>query len=152
MRCDLVASLLHNPPLLFLDEPTIGLDVVAKDRIREFLKEINRTQRTTVLLTTHDLSDIEELCKRLLIIDKGKILFDSELREMKQRLAKFNQVKFFLKDRAQVARLMRFDREQHSSAEVIRNLVNTLEVRDILVEEEPIEDIVKRIYLSGEVA
>jgi ABC-2 type transport system ATP-binding protein len=171
MRCDLVASLLHNPPLLFLDEPTIGLDVVAKDRIREFLKEINRTQRTTVLLTTHDLSDIEELCKRLLIIDKGKILFDGELRQMKQRLAKFNQVKFFLKDRAQVARLgeittdgiflervdeltylMRFDREQHSSAEVIRNLVNTLEVRDILVEEEPIEDIVKRIYLSGEVA
>jgi len=170
MRCDLAASLLHNPPLLFLDEPTIGLDVVAKDRIREFLKEINRTERTTVLLTTHDLSDIEELSKRLLIIDKGRILFDGELREMKQRLAKFNQVKFFLKDRAQVARLpliatdgiscervddltylMRFERDRHSSAEVIRNLVNTLEVRDILVEEEPIEDIVKRIYLSGEV-
>ena len=171
MRCDLAASLLHNPPLLFLDEPTIGLDVVAKDHIREFLKEINRTERTTVLLTTHDLSDIEELSKRLLIIDKGRILFDGELREMKQRLAKFNQVKFFLKDRAQVARLpliatdgiscervdeltylMRFERDRHSSAEVIRNLVNTLEVRDILVEEEPIEDIVKRIYLSGEVA
>jgi len=171
MRCDLAASLLHNPALLFLDEPTIGLDVVAKDRIREFLKEVNRTERTTVLLTTHDLSDIEELCKRILIIDKGAILFDGDLREMKQRLAKFNQVKFYLKDRAQVARLpliatdgiscdrvdeltylMRFDREQHSSAEVIRNLVNTLEVRDIIVEEEPIEDIVKRIYLSGEVA
>jgi len=171
MRCDLAASLLHNPPLLFLDEPTIGLDVVAKDRIREFLKEVNRTQGTTVLLTTHDLNDIEELSKRLLIIDKGRILFDGELREMKQRLAKFNQVKFFLKDRSQVGRLpliatdgiscervdeltylMRFDRSQHSSAEIIRNLVNTLEVRDILVEEEPIEDIVKRIYLSGEVA
>jgi ABC-2 type transport system ATP-binding protein len=171
MRCDLAASLLHNPALLFLDEPTIGLDVVAKDRIREFLKEVNRTERTTVLLTTHDLSDIEELCKRILIIDKGAILFDGDLREMKQRLAKFNQVKFYLKDRAQVSRLpliatdgiscdrvdeltylMRFDREQHSSAEVIRNLVNTLEVRDIIVEEEPIEDIVKRIYLSGEVA
>lgn len=170
MRCDLAASLLHNPPLLFLDEPTIGLDVVAKDHIREFLKEVNRTERTTVLLTTHDLSDIEELSKRLLIIDKGRILFDGELREMKQRLAKFNQVKFFLKDRAQVARLpliaadgiscervdeltylMRFERDRHSSAEVIRNLVNTLEVRDILVEEEPIEDIVKRIYLSGAV-
>jgi ABC-2 type transport system ATP-binding protein len=171
MRCDLAASLLHNPPLLFLDEPTIGLDVVAKDHIREFLKEVNRTQGTTVLLTTHDLSDIEELSKRLLIIDKGRILFDGELREMKQRLAKFNLVKFFLKDRSQVARLpliasdgiscarvdeltylMRFERDQHSSAEIIRNLVNTLEVRDILVEEEPIEDIVKRIYLSGEVA
>jgi ABC-2 type transport system ATP-binding protein len=171
MRCDLAASLLHNPPLLFLDEPTIGLDVVAKDHIREFLKEVNRTERTTVMLTTHDLSDIEELCRRILIIDKGKILFDGDLQEMKKRLAKFNQVKFFLKDRAQVSRLslvtsdgiscervdeltylMRFEPERHSSAEVIRTLVNTLEVRDIIVEEEPIEDIVKRIYLSGEVA
>jgi ABC-2 type transport system ATP-binding protein len=171
MRCDLAASLLHNPPLLFLDEPTIGLDVVAKDRIREFLKEVNRTERTTVLLTTHDLSDIEELSQRILIIDKGHILFDGALAEMKKRLAKYNQVKFFLKDRSQMARLdeihtdgisceqideltclLRFDREQHSSAEVIRQIVNTLEVRDLLVEEEPIEEIVKRIYLSGEVA
>ncbi len=171
LRCYLAASLLHNPPLLFLDEPTIGLDVVAKDHIREFLKEVNRTERTTVMLTTHDLSDIEELCRRILIIDKGRILFDGDLQEMKKRLAKFNQVKFFLKDRAQVSKLslvttdgiscervdeltylMRFEPDRHSSAEVIRTLVNTLEVRDIIVEEEPIEDIVKRIYLSGEVA
>jgi len=170
MRCDLAASLLHNPPLLFLDEPTIGLDVVAKDRIREFLKEVNRTERTTVLLTTHDLSDIEELCKRIIIIDRGKILFDGALREMKARLAKYNQVKFILKDRSQVAGLaqittdgiscdrldeltylMRFDPERYSNADIIRNIVTTLEVSDILVEEEPIEDIVKRIYLSGEV-
>ena len=170
MRCDLAASLLHNPPLLFLDEPTIGLDVVAKDHIREFLKEVNRTEGTTVLLTTHDLSDIEELCKRIIIIDKGRVLFDGQLAEMKGRLAKYNQVKFFLKDRGQVARLgqiatdgiscervdeltylLRFDRNQHSSAEVIREIVNRLEVRDIFIEEEPIEDIVKRIYLSGEV-
>ncbi|PYV20506.1 MAG: sugar ABC transporter ATP-binding protein, partial [Acidobacteria bacterium] len=156
MRCDLAASLLHSPPLLYLDEPTIGLDVVAKDHIREFLKEVNRTERTTVLLTTHDLSDIEELCRRIIIIDKGRILFDGQLADMKGRLAKYNQVKFFLKDRAQLARLgeiatdgiacervdeltylMRFDRDQHSTAEVIRNLVNTIEVRDIFVEEEP---------------
>jgi viologen exporter family transport system ATP-binding protein len=170
MRCDIAASLLHNPPVLFLDEPTIGLDVVAKDRIREFLKEVNRMERTTVLLTTHDLSDIEELCSRIIVIDKGKILFDGALREMKGRLAKYNQVKFILKDRAQVAGveqiatdgilcdrideltyLMRFDRERYSNAEIIRSIVNTLEVSDILVEEEPIEDIVKRIYLRGEV-
>jgi len=170
MRCDLAASLLHNPPLLFLDEPTIGLDVVAKDRIREFLKEVNRTERTTVLLTTHDLSDIEELSRRIIIIDRGQLLFDGDLIEMKKRLAKYNQVKFFLKDRSQVPRLaqvardgiscervdeltylMRFEREKHSTAEVIRNLVNRIEVRDIFVEEEPIEDIVRRIYLSGEV-
>ena len=171
MRCDLAASLLHNPPLLFLDEPTIGLDVVAKERIREFLKEINRTEGTTVLLTTHDLSDIEELSKRIIIIDKGRILFDGDLEQMKKRLAKYNQVKFFLKDRSQVASLaqietdgihcervdeltylIRFDRERHSSADVIRQIVNTLKVRDLLVEEEPIEEIVKRIYTSGEVA
>jgi len=171
MRCDLAASLLHNPPLLFLDEPTIGLDVVAKGRIREFLKEINRTESTTVLLTTHDLSDIEELSQRILIIDKGHILFDGDLGQMKKRLAKYTQVKFFLKDRSQIpllaqvespgikcervdelTYLIRFDREQHSTAEVIRQIVNTLQVRDIFIEEEPIEEIVKRIYLSGEVA
>ncbi len=171
MRCDLAASLIHNPPLLFLDEPTIGLDVVAKDRIREFLKEVNRKERTTVLLTTHDLSDIEELSQRIIIIDKGHILFDGDLQQMKKRLSEYNQVKFFLKDRSQVPRLplaqldgivcerideltylMRFDREKHSSAEVIRQIVNTLEVRDLFVEEEPIEEIVKRIYLSGEVS
>ena len=170
MRCDIAASLLHNPPVLFLDEPTIGLDVVAKDRIRVFLKEVNRQERTTVLLTTHDLSDIEELCSRIIVIDKGKILFDGALRQMKARLAQYNQVKFLLKDRAQAAAvdriatdgilcdrideltyLMRFNRERYSNAEIIRNIVNTLEVSDILVEEEPIEDIVKRIYLRGEV-
>jgi ABC-2 type transport system ATP-binding protein len=170
MRCDLAASLLHNPPLLFLDEPTIGLDVVAKDRIREFLKEVNRTERTTVLLTTHDLADIEQLCRRIIVIDKGQVLFDGSLATMKDRLAEYNQVKFMLKDRAQLARLdlvssnghglervdeltyvMRFDRRQYSTAEIIRNLVNTLEVQDIFVEEEPIENIVKRIYLRGEV-
>ena len=135
------------------------------------MKEINRTEGTTVLLTTHDLSDIEELSKRIIIIDKGRILFDGDLEQMKKRLAKYNQVKFFLKDRSQVPRLaqiqnngivcervdeltyvIRFEREQHSTADVIREVVNTLEVRDVLVEEEPIEEIVKRIYLRGEVA
>lgn len=76
MRCDLVAALLHNPAILFLDEPTIGLDVLAKARIREFLKEINNVYKTTIILTTHDLGDIEALCSRVAIIDKGKMLFD----------------------------------------------------------------------------
>src|SRR5271169_5232770 len=107
MRCDLAASLLHNPPVLFLDEPTIGLDVVAKERIREFLKEINRTEGTTVLLTTHDLSDIEELSKRIIIIDKGRVLFDGALATMKQRLLRTKQIKFVLKDSTQAGALAR---------------------------------------------
>ena len=81
----LAAALLHNPPLLFLDEPTIGLDVVAKDHIRQFLRAINREFRTTVLLTTHDLDDIEELCRRIMIIDHGRVLYDGPLEDLKQQ-------------------------------------------------------------------
>jgi ABC-2 type transport system ATP-binding protein len=76
MRCELAAALLHNPRILFLDEPTIGLDVLAKAKIRDFLKDINREFRTTVILTTHDLGDIEALCPRVAIIDRGRMLFD----------------------------------------------------------------------------
>lgn len=82
MRCDLTAALLHNPAILFLDEPTIGLDVLAKAKIRDFLKKINREFKTTVILTTHDLGDIEALCPRVAIIDKGKMLFDGAVDEI----------------------------------------------------------------------
>ncbi len=168
MRCDLAAALLHNPPLLFLDEPTIGLDVVAKDHIRHFLREINREFRTTVLLTTHDLDDIEELCRRIVIIDHGRLLYDGPLDVLKQRLLRTKQIKFALKDREQVASMemiardglhidqvdeltyrIRFDRTQISTSDLIRQILSTVEVRDLLIEDEPIEEIVKRIY-AGE--
>jgi ABC-2 type transport system ATP-binding protein len=168
MRCDLAAALLHNPPLLFLDEPTIGLDVVAKHHIREFLRAINRQFQTTVLLTTHDLDDIEELCRRIVIIDHGTVLFDGDLQLLKQRLLRTKQIKFVLKDRAQAARLarfagngvslepvdemtfrIRFDRLQVSASDLIREILATVELRDIVIEDEPIEEIIKRIY-SGE--
>ena len=168
MRCDLAAALLHNPPLLFLDEPTIGLDVVAKDHIRQFLRSINREFRTTVLLTTHDLDDIEELCRRIMIIDHGRVLYDGPLEDLKQRLLRTKQIKFALKDRAQVARVaaccregleleqvdeltyrIRFDRGRVGTADLIRQILDTVEVRDLLIEDEPIEEIVKRIY-AGE--
>ncbi|MGA8074565.1 MAG: ATP-binding cassette domain-containing protein [Candidatus Acidiferrales bacterium] len=168
MRCDLAAALLHNPPLLFLDEPTIGLDVVAKHHIREFLRAINRQFQTTVLLTTHDLDDIEELCRRIVIIDHGTVLFDGDLQLLKQRLLRTKQIKFALKDRAQASSLerfagngatlepvdemtyrIRFDRLQVSASDLIRDLLATVELRDIVIEDEPIEEIIKRIY-SGE--
>ena len=168
MRCDLAAALLHNPPLLFLDEPTIGLDVVAKDHIRHFLRAINREFRTTVLLTTHDLDDIEELCRRIMIIDHGRVLFDGRLGDLKQRLLRTKQIKFALKDRVQASRVasfsreglevervdemtyrIRFDRVKIATADLIRQLLGAVEVRDLLIEDEPIEEIVKRIY-AGE--
>jgi len=168
MRCDLAAALLHNPPLLFLDEPTIGLDVVAKDHIRHFLRAINREFRTTVLLTTHDLDDIEELCRRIMIIDHGRVLYDGPLADLKQRLLRTKQIKFVLKDRAQAAGIaafcrdgleaeqvdeityrIRFDRVKVSTSDLIRQILAAVEVRDLLIEDEPIEEIVKRIY-AGE--
>ncbi|WP_096201656.1 ABC transporter ATP-binding protein [Bacillus sp. FJAT-45350] len=94
MRCELAAALIHNPPLLFLDEPTIGLDVLVKLKIREFLKEINRKYQTTILLTTHDISDIEALCSRVVMLDKGKIIYDGELAELQQNWVSGKEVQF----------------------------------------------------------
>ena len=168
MRCDLAAALLHNPPILFLDEPTIGLDVVAKDHIRQFLREINQRYHTTVLLTTHDLDDIEELCRRIMIIDHGRLLYDGPLGLLKQKLLRTKQVKFVVKDADHAARLptlendglkleqvdhltyrVVFDRTKISTTDLLRRILAQVEVRDLLVEDEPIEEIVKRIY-AGE--
>ncbi len=84
MRCDLSAALLHDPPILYLDEPTIGLDIVAKLKIRSFLKDINSERKTTIILTTHDLSDVEKLCDRMMIIDHGKVIYDGTVNEIKR--------------------------------------------------------------------
>lgn len=83
MKADLAASLLYNPDVLFLDEPTIGIDVLSKERIRNFIKEINSTRHTTIILTTHDMSDIEALCENMVILEKGKIRYDGTLDELK---------------------------------------------------------------------
>ncbi len=170
MRCDIAAALLHSPPILFLDEPTIGLDVVAKDRIREFLKEINRTLNTTILLTTHDLSDIEELCRRIVIIDHGKLIYDGTLDDLRHRLGRINRINIHLEDRRGALSLdrafasgngiqwehvddltyrIRYNREQVSSADIIRKIVNEVPVRDIYIEAQPIEEIIKTIYSGG---
>ena len=180
MRCDLAAALLHNPPILFLDEPTIGLDVVAKDHIRQFLRAINERYKTTVLLTTHDLDDIEELCRRIMILDRGTVLYDGPLSRLKEQFLRTKQIKFILRDGDQSARLaafeqslptlcpngdrgvslhlerldemtcrLRFDRARVSSSDLIRQILAAVEVRDFVIEDEPIEEIIKRIY-SGE--
>lgn len=170
MRCDMAAALLHNPPLLFLDEPTIGLDLLAKEAIRKFLKEINQAYGTTMLLTTHDLADIEELCDRLILIDHGRILFDGPLGELKTRLGNQSQVRFDLKNPEQATAIESLDldgvafekdgpltcvlvfaRDRYGTGDLIRQVVGVADVRDIVVEEESIESIIRRIYMDNAV-
>jgi ABC-2 type transport system ATP-binding protein len=165
MRCDLAASLLHRPPLLFLDEPTIGLDIVAKASVREFLQEINRREGTTVLLTTHDLSDIETLCRRVLVIDHGKLLFDGALSELRDRILPITSIIFDVKTAPDPSLLVwngqkivevglhryrvDIDRRTLSSATAVKEIVNRFDVADLSIEEPQIEEVVKRIYREG---
>ncbi len=166
MRCDLAAALLHRPKVLFLDEPTIGLDVLAKENVRVFLREICEREGVTVILTTHDLGDIEQLCKRVIIIDKGKVHFDGELDELRRRVGRLVRMTVELTDRissdelaANTAGLpvkweagegllhhVEFNRVEVSGAEVIKRLVNERHVTELHMAEPAIDEVVREIY------
>ena len=160
MRADICAALLHDPPLLFLDEPTIGLDVVVKQRIRQFITHINRDRGTTVILTTHDLSDVEKLCERVMIIDRGRLLFDGQLETLRERFGGERELVVDLAedyetvtvDDAQiVARdglrvTYRFERRVVTASELIGRLSAQYQILDLQVREPEIEDTVRRIY------
>jgi len=167
MRCDLAAALLHSPRIVYLDEPTIGLDVVAKEHIREFIKTINRERGTTVLLTTHDLRDIEELCRRIMIIDHGRIIYDGGLAEIKARYGKYRVLVCDVKeplvpqealsqpfgpDGAEIVRQeehrlwIRFPAEGVSAAAVTALVMERYAVLDLTIEEPSIESVIKEIY------
>ncbi|MBK9473688.1 MAG: ATP-binding cassette domain-containing protein [bacterium] len=171
MRCDLAAALLHRPRVLFLDEPTIGLDVVAKENIRGFLRGIQEREGVTVILTTHDLGDIEQLCRRVIIIDQGKVHFDGELAELRRRVGQSVRLTVELREPAAAAELAaataglpvtwetdgglrhvaRFNRVEVRAAEVIRLVVNDRPVQDLHLAEQPIEDVVREIYRQAAV-
>lgn len=167
MRADLIASLLHSPKVLFLDEPTIGLDILVKDKIRKALREINKETDTTVLLTTHDLDDIEEICNKIIVIDKGKKIFDGELSQLKKTYGKerkiivdikenikvdFNKIenidkKFISQTRDEKGRLVISINSEHVNLPNIMNyMFNNYEIKDFTVLEPQLESIVKKIY------
>jgi ABC-2 type transport system ATP-binding protein len=160
MRGDLAAALLHAPAILYLDEPTIGLDVVAKARMREFLATLNAEHGVTVLLTTHDMADIERLCSRMLIIDHGHVIYDGSLDAIKDRFGGERTVVVDLEEEeppltvpdATVVRVdgprqwLRFRRTETTAAQVIASVAATARLRDLAIEEPAIEDIVRRIY------
>ncbi len=160
MRADLAAAMLHDPALLFLDEPTIGLDVVAKERIREFIRHIHREQGATVLLTTHDLQDVEKLCERVLIIDHGRVLFDGGLPHL---LARFGAKRQLVVDFAEpvispevegatlvahegLRATYEFERASLSASELIGRISRQYRVQDLSVREPEIETTIRRIY------
>ena len=163
MRGELTAALLHDPEIVFLDEPTIGLDVVAKAAVREFLAEVNRERGVTVLLTTHDLADIERLCSRLLIIDHGHLIWDGGLDELKRRYGQERTMVIDLEEPAPPlevsgARVVKVDgprqwlafrRDQTSAAELTAAVAAKARLVDLAIEETDIEEIVRRIYAAG---
>jgi ABC-2 type transport system ATP-binding protein len=163
MRCELAASLLHSPRLLFLDEPTIGLDVVAKEAIREFLAAENRERGTTILLTTHDLSDIERLCPRMILIDHGKVVYDGAVDAIKRSLGSERRlcVDFEgpapaelpdgveVEERRAERLVLRFRPERIGAARLIAFLSDRTPIADLVLEEQPIERIVAELYRRG---
>jgi ABC-2 type transport system ATP-binding protein len=163
MRGELTAALLHHPDVLFLDEPTIGLDVVSKEKVRAFLADLNARHRTTVVLTTHDLDDIERLCSRLLIVDHGRVIYDGPLEALRGRFGGQRTLVVDLVEAdgpitvpgARVVRVdgprqwLQFQRDTTTAAELVSLVAARYPLRDLAIEETAIEDIVRRIYTDG---
>lgn len=160
MRCELAASLLHSPSILFLDEPTIGLDAVSKLAVRKFIKELNIERKVTIILTTHDMDDIETLCSRVIVIGKGEILSDGSVDELRNRVSGerrlivelanngFNlhiEGAYLVKWEGNRA-FINFDPKIISPAKLIAIISNTYEIKDVLIENPPIEETIAALY------
>ncbi len=169
MRADLAASLLHNPKVLFLDEPTIGLDVLVKEKIREAIKEMNRKYNTTVILTTHDMDDIVNLCSRIIIIDEGSIIYDGDLLSIKNKFGDLRTVTIELRNIPDSidmldnfdgkvayeiegrALIVRFDALKVNFEKVMNHILQHISMRDMKIKEISIEEVVREIYKKEEV-
>jgi ABC-2 type transport system ATP-binding protein len=165
MRGDLAASLLHEPPILYLDEPTIGLDVVSKNKVLQLLQDLNAEKRTTIVLTTHNLSDVERICPRIMIIDKGRIILDASQGEILDKFGRQRLLNVEFEHGIQDLAVphaygtvvkeegnklwIAFDRDQISAFDLVRSLGADQGIKDISIREPDIESIVARIYEHG---
>ncbi len=161
MRGELTAAMLHDPEVLFLDEPTIGLDVVARARVREFLQRVNRERQVTVLLTTHDLVDIERLCSRMLIIDHGRVMYDGGVTELAERFGGERTMIVDLEESAPALTVpgVRVERvegprqwlrfREMSAASVLASVAEQARIVDLSITEPDIEEVVRRLYTEG---
>lgn len=163
MRCEVAASLLHSPPILFLDEPTIGLDAVSKQAVRRFILDENREKGTTVILTTHDMNDIEALAGRILLIGRGELLYDGTLPDLRRRFGDSRTVTVdWIPDgtalpmrdipgveclsRSRDRSVFRIDPTRTSVAALLRTLADAGEIADVTVDSQPVEEILVRLY------
>lgn len=170
MRADLAASLIHRPKVLFLDEPTIGLDVLVKDKIVDAIHAINRDFGTTVILTTHDMKDIQNLCERIVILDEGKILYDGPLTAIKEKFGDIRTLRLLTSDEIELEPLQKafpavqeikksedgytnivYNATELSPEDLLQNLIGKIKFTDIKLEETSLADIVKRIYATKEI-
>nr|WP_246943089.1 ATP-binding cassette domain-containing protein [Bacillus pinisoli] len=170
MRCELAAALIHKPSLLFLDEPTIGLDVLVKMKIRRFLKEMNEKYKTTILLTTHDLTDIEALCERVIMLDEGSIIYDGSLKQLRSNWVEGKQIQFEftrniveeeLENMSQQYAVQWTKGERESVwiasapdddkiiSDLISRIVSHYQIRDLHIKEASTEEIIRNIYEEG---
>lgn len=166
MRCELVAALIHKPKVLFLDEPTIGLDVIAKQKMREAIKEVNQNEKTTVILTTHDMNDIEELASRVIVLDKGKIIYQGSLDELKKEFAQDyklvfepteikNKTKFDLfiskysPEREGNIYTLNFSSKQIEPKKILDELFDSAKLERFEVFAPTLEEVIREIYGSS---
>lgn len=160
MRCEIAAALLHKPRILFLDEPTIGLDAVSKLALRDFLKSENRQNGVTMILTTHDMDDIESLCRRVMVIGHGKLLYDGHLGALKERYAPLRRIRATLGCSTEPLDIegassihaeglvwtVMFDPSRTPAPAMVERLARALPLRDIVIEEQDIDEIIASMY------
>ena len=162
MRCEIAASFLHNPEIVFLDEPTIGLDILAKDNIRKFIKYLNKNQKVTFILTSHDMDDIENICNRLIIIDKGKIVYQGTLDRIKDLHGKKRYLKIvfdkdisiinpavkLIKDNGREKTFV-YDLQAGQISKVLQELSEEASICDLEITSTTIETVIKDIYIRS---
>lgn len=160
MRCEVASSLLHKPEILFLDEPTIGLDAISKKIVRDFIKKINKEDKVTVILTTHDMNDIASLAKRIILIGKGKILYDGDIKNLKNKYGSYKSIKINTKDKIDNIKTKGIiektkqedsynfiiDSNILSISAFLNNLTKKYNINDIEIENESIDDIMLKMY------
>ncbi len=163
MRGDFAGAMLHDPQIVYLDEPTIGLDVVAKEAIRVFIEDVNRERGTTVILTTHDLADVERLTKRVVLIDGGTVIYDGALERLREEYGTYRTLVVTLADTCEDASVSgaviesreasvvryRFNRRELTAETMIRRVTEVCRISDVAIVEPDIDAIVRRIYVEG---